>query len=69
MLLSRAPIEYVLKNSAVAWLQPDVGGTPHGIPWSHGWDAPLWTLIWEDVSESGREVLAKPGPAKSDQEC
>jgi peptidoglycan/LPS O-acetylase OafA/YrhL len=47
LLLSSAPIEYVLKNSAIAWLQPDVGGTPHGVPWQHGWDAPLWTLIWE----------------------
>lgn len=32
LLLSRAPIEYILKNSAVIYLQPDVGGTPYGIP-------------------------------------
>ena len=47
LLLSRAPIVYVLKNSAVVWLQPGVGGTPRGIPWPHGWDGSLWTLLWE----------------------
>jgi peptidoglycan/LPS O-acetylase OafA/YrhL len=47
LLLSTAPIQYVVKNSAVAWLQPDVGGTPTGIPWPHMWDGSLWTLLWE----------------------
>ena len=47
LLLSPAPIEYVLKNSLVAWAQPDVGGTPRGVPWPHGWDGSLWTLLWE----------------------
>jgi peptidoglycan/LPS O-acetylase OafA/YrhL len=47
LLLSRAPIVYVLKNSAVALLQPDIGGTPRGIPWPHMWDGSLWTLLWE----------------------
>jgi peptidoglycan/LPS O-acetylase OafA/YrhL len=47
LLLSPAPIVYVLKNSLVVWAQPDVGGTPRGVPWPHGWDGSLWTLIWE----------------------
>jgi len=47
LLLSPAPILYVLKNSAVAWLQPDIAGTPNGVPWPHGWDGSLWTLLWE----------------------
>ncbi|OBB63491.1 acyltransferase [Mycobacterium sp. 852014-50255_SCH5639931] len=47
LLLSSAPIEYVLKNSAVAYLHPDVGGTPHGTPGGPNWNASLWSLIWE----------------------
>jgi peptidoglycan/LPS O-acetylase OafA/YrhL len=47
LLLSHAPIAYVLKNSAVVPLQLDVGGTPHGIPFAHIWDGSLWTLIFE----------------------
>jgi peptidoglycan/LPS O-acetylase OafA/YrhL len=47
LLLSTAPIEYVLKDSAVVLLEPDVGGTPDGVPWPHMWNGSLWTLIWE----------------------
>jgi peptidoglycan/LPS O-acetylase OafA/YrhL len=47
LLLSRAPIEYVLKNSAVAMLKPDIGGTPQGVPWPRAWDGSLWTLLPE----------------------
>jgi hypothetical protein len=36
LLQSPAPFLYVLKNSAVAWLQPDIVGTPSGVPWPHG---------------------------------
>ena len=32
LIMSGAPLEYVLKNSAVALLKFDVGGTPRGIP-------------------------------------
>jgi peptidoglycan/LPS O-acetylase OafA/YrhL len=48
LLLSSAPIEYVLKNSTLlSALQLDVGGTPRGIP-EHGvWNASVWTLMWE----------------------
>jgi peptidoglycan/LPS O-acetylase OafA/YrhL len=47
LLLSTGPIEYVLKNSAVAYPHPDVGGTPRGIPWPGVWDLSLWSLIFE----------------------
>ena len=47
LMLSRAPIEYVLKNSAVLLVQQDIGGTPRGIPVPGLWDGPLWTLLWE----------------------
>jgi peptidoglycan/LPS O-acetylase OafA/YrhL len=47
LLLSSAPIEYVVKNSAVWMNQFDIGGTPRGIPWSGAWDGSLWTLGWE----------------------
>ena len=47
LLLSTGPIEYVLKNSAVAYLHGDVGGTPRGIPVPGLWDGSLWSLIYE----------------------
>ena len=36
LLMSFAPIEYVLKNSAVAYIQHDIGGTPVGVPFADG---------------------------------
>lgn len=47
LLFSFAPVEYVLKNSAVMWLKFDVGGTPHDIPNAGVWNASLWSLFWE----------------------
>lgn len=47
LLFSYAPFEYVLKNIAVLWLKPDVGGTPHDIPNAGIWNASLWSLFWE----------------------
>ncbi|BBZ44494.1 hypothetical protein MPRM_17750 [Mycobacterium parmense] len=47
MLLSRAPFEYVLRNSAVSFVKPDIGGTPRGVTWSGVWDGSLGTLSWE----------------------
>ena len=47
LLLSRAPFEYVLGNSAVVTLKHDIGGTPLGIPWPGQWDGSLWTLFFE----------------------
>ncbi len=47
LLLSRAPFEYVLENSAARIFQPDIGGTPRGVPWFGVWNGSLWTLVWE----------------------
>lgn len=47
LLFSSAPLEYIWKNSALAYLHHFVGDTPHGIPDAGGWNASLWSLIWE----------------------
>ncbi|WP_006245481.1 acyltransferase family protein [Mycolicibacterium tusciae] len=47
LLMSGAPLEFVLKNSAVALVAPDIGGTPHGVPVAGEWNGSLWSLIWE----------------------
>ena len=47
LLLSTAPFEFVLKNSAVALLKVDIGGTPHGVPYPGVWNGSLWSLVWE----------------------
>ncbi|MCV7165534.1 acyltransferase family protein [Mycobacterium stomatepiae] len=48
LLTSFAPIEFVLKNSGVAYIQHFVGATPRGVPFPEGgWNASLWSLIWE----------------------
>lgn len=39
--------QFVLKNIAVLILQPDIAGTPQGIPFPKYWNGSLWTLIWE----------------------
>ncbi|MEB4212032.1 acyltransferase [Mycobacterium sp. 94-17] len=61
LLLSHAPIEYVLKNSAVLTLQNDVGGTPRGIPFPLIWNGSLWTLIWEMLCYIAVAVLGIVG--------
>lgn len=60
LLMSGAPIEFVLKNSAVAFLQIDVGGTPRGTPWP-GWDGSLWTLQWEVLCYIGVAIFGVVG--------
>jgi peptidoglycan/LPS O-acetylase OafA/YrhL len=47
LLLSSAPVEYVVKNSAVWTFQVDIGGTPRGIPYPGMWNGSLWTLQYE----------------------
>ncbi|WP_082945880.1 acyltransferase [Mycobacterium sp. E1747] len=61
LLLSRAPIEYVLKNSAVWMFQFDIGGTPRGIPVSGMWNGSLWTLGWEVLCYIGVAVFGIAG--------
>lgn len=60
LLLSTAPIEYVLKNSAVWMFQFDIGGTPHGVPWPV-WNFSLWTLKWEVLCYIAVAVLGVLG--------
>lgn len=47
LISSGAPLEFVLKNSAVALVKFDIGGTPRGIPNAGMWNGSLWSLIWE----------------------
>ncbi|RUP01494.1 MAG: acyltransferase [Mycobacterium sp.] len=47
LLLSSAPIEYVVRNAAVLMVQFDVGGTPTSVPWAGVWNGSLWTLGYE----------------------
>lgn len=47
LLRSAAPLEYVLKNSALAYLQQNVGGTPRGVPAAGNWNGSLWSLVYE----------------------
>ena len=47
LISSGASAQYVLKNIAVLILQPDIAGTPQGIPFPKYWNGSLWTLIWE----------------------
>jgi peptidoglycan/LPS O-acetylase OafA/YrhL len=47
LLLSRAPIEYVLNNSVLNVFHAGIDGTPRGVPFPGVWDGVLWTLIFE----------------------
>lgn len=47
LLGSTGPIEYILKNSALAYLQQSVAGTPHGVPAAGDWNGSLWSLVYE----------------------
>ena len=47
LILSGPSAEFVLKNITLIILQPDIGGTPRGIPFPGYWNGSLWTLIWE----------------------
>jgi peptidoglycan/LPS O-acetylase OafA/YrhL len=47
LITSGASLEFVLKNSAVALVKFDIGGTPRGIPAAGAWNGSLWSLMWE----------------------
>lgn len=47
LLRSTAPFEYVLRNSALAYVQQNVGDTPRGIPAAGNWNGSLWSLAYE----------------------
>ncbi|GAB4717438.1 MULTISPECIES: acyltransferase family protein [Mycobacterium avium complex (MAC)] len=47
LLMSTAPIEYVLNNAVLNVYHGSIAGTPNGVPWPHVWNGTLWTLIFE----------------------
>ena len=47
LLMSSAPIEYVLNNAVLNVYHAGIAGTPRGIPWPGVWNGSLWTLIFE----------------------
>jgi peptidoglycan/LPS O-acetylase OafA/YrhL len=63
LLMSTAPIEYVLKNIGVLNLGHDVGGTPLGVPFTGDWNASLWSLFWEVLCYLAVAVLGVVGLA------
>jgi peptidoglycan/LPS O-acetylase OafA/YrhL len=64
LLWSSGPIEYVLKNSAIAYLHGNVGGTPTGIPRAGDWNGSLWSLIYEVLCYLAVAVIGVAGLAK-----
>ncbi len=40
-------MQFVVRNSAVAYVQFDIAGTPSGIPFPGMWNGSLWTLQYE----------------------
>lgn len=63
LLGSTAPLEYVVKNAAVAYLQVDVGGTPRFVPGGPTWNGSLWSLIWELLCYLAVAVIGVAGLA------
>ncbi|AZP80875.1 acyltransferase family protein [Mycobacterium avium] len=61
LLMSGAPIEYVLKDSAVWMFKFDIGGTPRDIPVAGIWNGSLWTLGWEVLCYIGVAVFGMLG--------
>ena len=64
LLMSGAPFEYVLKNSALVELQLDVGGTPRDVPNAGTWNGSLWSLIWEALCYIIVAIIGVLGLAK-----
>ena len=47
LITSGGPLRFVVRNSAVAYVQFDIAGTPTGIPVPGVWNGSLWTLQYE----------------------
>src|SRR5947209_9016890 len=47
LITGGGPLKFVIRNSAVAYVQFDIGGTPTGIPVPGVWNGSLWTLQYE----------------------
>ncbi|WP_431235733.1 acyltransferase family protein [Mycolicibacterium psychrotolerans] len=61
LLLSGAPIHYVLNNFTLMITQTDIAGTPLGVPVPGEWDSSLWTLYWEALCYIAIAVLGVTG--------
>lgn len=47
LLMSGGPLRFVVRNSAVAYVQSDIAGTPQAVPTPGMWNGSLWTLQYE----------------------
>jgi peptidoglycan/LPS O-acetylase OafA/YrhL len=47
LITSGGPLQFVIRNSAVAYVQFDIAGTPTGVPFPGVWNGSLWTLQYE----------------------
>jgi peptidoglycan/LPS O-acetylase OafA/YrhL len=61
LLMSGGPLRFVVRNSTVAYVQPDVGGTPTGVPFPGMWNGSLWTLQYEVLLYIAVAVLGVVG--------
>jgi peptidoglycan/LPS O-acetylase OafA/YrhL len=61
LLMSGGPLRFVIRNSAVAYVQFDIAGTPSGIPFRGMWNGSLWTLQYEVVCYVAVAVLGLLG--------
>ncbi len=61
LLMSTAPIEYVLHNGVLNVYHAGIDGTPRGVPWPGVWDGSLWTLIFELLCYLGVAVAGVVG--------
>jgi peptidoglycan/LPS O-acetylase OafA/YrhL len=61
LLTSGGPLGFVVRNSAVAYVQFDIAGTPTGIPVPGVWNGSLWTLQYEVLLYIAVAVLGLVG--------
>lgn len=50
-------VSYFVANSLLWVFQPDIAGTPAGVPFTGAWNGSLWTLWWEFLCYLGVLVL------------
>lgn len=61
LLMSGGPLRFVVRNSAVAYVQFDIAGTPQGVEFPGMWNGSLWTLQYEVICYVGVAVLGVVG--------
>lgn len=52
---------YVVRNAALWIFQPDIAGSPTGVPYPGAWNGSLWTLAWEFFCYLGVLALGVTG--------